>query len=92
MQLPEKLSRKALKRCFDNIGEATWDYYFDYERKNGLRDCRVTVSGVIVYYSTEKIKTWLVMQGHFTPAEFEATSRPSNGWGAMQIRTHQLAS
>ena len=70
-RLPDSLSRKAVKRNFTNVPEATWEYLFDYEKQNGLHEIRVPGPGTMKrpYYDTEKLMKWLVNAGYYTEAE-----------------------
>lgn len=88
--LPDKLSRKALRKCFDNISEATWDYLFDVEKQNGLHAHRLECAG-LAHYSTKGVMSWLVERGYYTPADFVQQPTLGGGWAGLKIRTHSLA-
>lgn len=89
--LPDCLSRKAIKKCFDNIDEATWDYIFDMEKKNGFADHRLPTDGRFANYSTKGVLSWLVWKGYYTPADFVQQPKLGGGWAGLQVRTHSLA-
>lgn len=89
--LPDKLSRKALKKCFDAIDESTWDYFFDTEKRNGLAEHRLLDEGKMVSYSTKGVMQWLVWKGHYTPADFVQAPKLGGGWAGLKVRTHSLA-
>lgn len=90
MNLPDKLSRKALKRCFDTISEGTWGYIFDMEKHNGLHEHRVDGCG-LAHYSTKGVMNWLVARGYYTPADFAQQPSLGGGWAGLNVRTHSLA-
>ena len=69
--IPLRLSRRAIKQFFDKVGEATWDYYFDMEKLNGLSRCRVSGGGRIARYNSEKIQEWLLSEGLYGPYDFQ---------------------
>mgnify|MGYP001575059166 CR=1 FL=1 len=76
MKLPDSLSRKAVKGNFTNVSEATWDYLFDYEKKNGLFEIRVRLGAMKrPYYDTKKLKKWLLNKGYYREIEFSEPTR-----------------
>lgn len=85
--LPCKLTRKAIKRCFDQLSEARWDYLFKYERSNGIHECRVEGPFDKAYYSTEALMAWLVTEGYYRPIDFNSLP----GFPQVSVRTHVLA-
>lgn len=93
-KLPEKLTRKALKLNFFKLSEKTWDYLFDHERENGLNACRTQGWGVKkAFYSTEKIRDWLIERNYYTAEDFEEKKPAraiSGNWDALVSRRHAL--
>lgn len=88
MELPSKLTRKAIKQCFDKLSEAQWDHLFEHEKKNGLHAHRVEGDyPQHAYYSTQGVKGWLLTHAHYRPSDFEQPSLP---WG-MTVRRHAMA-
>jgi len=71
-KIPLRLSRRAVKQYFDKVTEATWEYYFDMEKFNGLSECRMLGNGRIAHYNSEKIQEWLLQEGHYGPRDFQA--------------------
>ena len=97
LKLPETFVRAAVKRNFDKISLETWDYLFDYEKENGLAQCRVPPEWGIrrAWYSVTAIKAWLVDRGYYTLKDFDA-----EGWPiptrreiprGLKVTTHVLA-
>lgn len=88
--LPKRpLSRKAIKQFFDKVGEASWDYYFDIEKSNGLAQCRVEENGRLARYDPEKIKEWLLSEGHYRLYDFD--SPEIDRFLHLPIRRHVMA-
>jgi hypothetical protein len=90
MNMPKRLGRKACRKCFTKISEATWDYLFDTENKNGLVSCRLRTKGTrLVYYDLEKLQEFLCMKGYYTPDEF--TIQPqTNIYSGLVVRQHRM--
>ena len=89
MDLPNSLSRNAVKAHFDKISEGRWEYYFRHEAENGLRALR-TDDGAFAraYYDTELLKQWLVREAIYKVSDFDAPAYlPS--W--LSTRKHQAA-
>ena len=95
MILPDKLSRRAIRKFFPLLSEGRWNALFDREKSNGLYEIRVEGPNSCLfkaYYDLERLKTWLVMKGYYTPADFDiAMPTPSGVWAGLQVRTHRLA-
>lgn len=92
VELPEKIGRKACRKCFPRMSEATWDYLFDTEKRNGLIECRVDGPDSLVYYNVEKLKQFLCMKGYYTPDDFSPVAASASGiWAGLQVRQHRLA-
>ena len=89
--LPHKLTRKALKRCFDNVSEKTWDYYYDHEKENGLAEFLISNGHRIVVYDSKGVIQWLISKGHYAPNEFQNQPKLSRHWADLNIHTHILA-
>lgn len=83
--LPDKLTRLAVKRCFDALTEARWEYLFEQERMNGLAICRTEGPFKKAYYSTPALCAWLITEGYYRPEDFERRTT------AFTVRTHVLA-
>lgn len=87
---PKKLTRKALKLCFPKVSQATWDYFFDVERRSGLIDCRTQGPDSLIYYDAEKIKQWLCERGYYAPEDFQSVAEVRGTWSGLQVRRHSL--
>ena len=85
-----RLERKAVKACFRKVGEATWDYLFDYEKENGLQGCRDRRS-TRPTYRVPALKAWLVLKGYYTPEDFKPAATIQSSWAGLSVRTHALA-
>jgi len=70
-KIPLRLSRRAVKQYFAKVSEASWEYYFDMEKLNGISECRVSCNGRIAHYNSEKIQEWLLQEGHYGPLDFQ---------------------
>ena len=97
LKLPEKVVRAAVKRNFDKVDLKTWDYLFDYEKENGLSQCRVEPEWGIrrAWYSIAAVKVWLIDRGYYTLTDFD-----DDGWPiptrreiprGLNVTTHILA-
>lgn len=85
MKLPDSLNRKAVKRAFPRVADATWEYLFDHEKENGLVQCRAeSWSAKIIFYRTDALKQWLVARCYYLPEDFEAKEhRRASPWAAL---------
>lgn len=94
---PETVVRSAITRNFDKISPETWGYLFDYEKENGLAECRVPAPWGIrrAWYSVSAVKKWVINRGYYSPDDFD-----SNGWPiptrrsiprGLKVTTHVLA-
>ena len=90
-KLPDRLSRKAVKQFFPKISGARWDYWFKYEKDNGIHALRVDGPFDKAYYSGQGIKEWLLSEGHYSPSDFEPGVRISGGWDGLSVTRHALA-
>jgi hypothetical protein len=85
MNLPDKLNRKAVKLNFTKLSNETWEYLFDYEKQNGLAQCRTPGWGVKhAWYATKSLKGWLIEHCYYTPEDFEPRQhRRASPWSAL---------
>ena len=85
MKLPPRLDRKTIKAVLTKLSNETWDYLFDYEKENGLAQCRTAGwNSKVICYDTEQLKTWLMERCYYLPEDFEAkSSRPASPWSAL---------
>ena len=83
--LPDKLTRRAVKRCFEALTEGRWEWLFEHEADNGLAACRVDGPFKKAYYSTPRLAAWLITEGYYRPEDFERKT------SAFTVRTHVLA-
>ena len=90
-KLPARLSRKAVKNFFDKVPGPKWDYWFEHEKRNGLRELRVPGPFKRAYYNAEGIKEWLLTEGVYKPEDFASTPMVPSGWGGLVTRKHALA-
>lgn len=95
LKLPDKFNRKAIKSNFDKLPAETWDYLFDYEKENGLVECRTEGWGVrFAWYSIPALKAWLIDRGYYTQSDFDARGWPIQtrmSLRGLNVRTHVLA-
>ena len=91
MNLPSSLNRKAVKQAFPRVREATWDNLFDYEKNNGLADCRVQGPDKYAYYDIDKLMLWLMQRGLYRKSDFYAYGEILFTAYAPNVRTHVLA-
>ena len=89
--LPDRLCRKAVRKCFTKVNEPTWNYLFRHEKENGLRAIRAKDEHERAYYRTIDLMKWLIKEAYYTPAEFDDTPQPGNRWNGLSVRTHALA-
>ena len=76
MKLPQRpLSRRAVKQFFDKVPAPKWDYWFRHEKENGLFELRVHGPFEKAYYDGQKVKEWLLAEGHYHPRDFEVAPR-----------------
>lgn len=89
MNLPDRLNRKAIKLAFTKVSDATWEYLFDHEKENGLVKCRTKGwSERLIFYSTPKLKEWLVGRCYYLPGDFETRrQQPASPWAGVLHRT-----
>lgn len=91
MQIPPSLNRKAVKQSFPRVREATWENLFDYEKNNGLSECRTPGPDKYAHYDVEKLMTWLVQRGLYRRSDFYSHGEILFERSAPTIRTHVLA-
>lgn len=91
MKLPASLNRKAVKQAFPRVREATWENLFDYEKNNGLAECRVQGPDKYAHYEVEKLMAWLVQRGLYRCGDFYQFGEILFERSAPTVRTHVLA-
>lgn len=91
MKLPPSLNRKAIRKSFPRVREATWDCLFDYEKHNGLYKLRVQGPDKFPYYDTEALMQWLVQRGLYRRIDFYGYGEVLFEPGMATVRTHVLA-
>lgn len=67
---PKRLNRSAVKRSFPRVREATWENLFDYEKSNGLVECRVQGPDKHAYYDVERLMLWLQERDLYRRSDF----------------------
>lgn len=89
--LPDKLSRKAVIKIFDQLSPTKWEKLFEREDGNGLAKLRG--EGDFpgrAYYETAGLIQWLVRNGYYMPEQ--NVSKIDRAPRAMpSVRTHILA-
>lgn len=77
MNLPDRLSRKAIIETFDKLAPVTWEKLFEREDQNGIGKHRVLGDDYQrkAYYLTAGVMAWLVREGHYTLDEYRSTPR-----------------
>ena len=89
--LPDRICRRAAKKCFTKLNEPTWNYLFRHEKENGLHALRAKDEHARAYYRTDDLMKWLVKEAYYTPADFDDSPNQANGWRGLNVRTHTLA-
>ncbi len=87
MNLPDKLNRKTVAAKFNKLNAKSWEYLFDHEKENGLLQCRTEGWGErVIWYSTKRVKKWLIDRGHYFPEDFEIQPRRQAGmWTSLMV-------
>lgn len=89
LSLPDKLSRKAATKIFDQISPCAWEKLFEREDKNGIVAFRETGDfPKLAYYRTQDLIHWLIRNGYLTPAQVAGDVPRHNG---HITRTHIMA-
>jgi len=89
-KIPDRLSRKAVKLFFTKVPAPKWDYWFKYEKTNGLHELRVSGPFGKAYYSGEGIKQWLLSEGIYSPDDWDSMPL-NNSWSSLAVKKHALA-
>ncbi len=95
-KLPSRLTRRAVKQFFDKVPGPKWDYWFRHEKENGINELRVHGPFAKAYYSGEGLKEWLLVEGIYSPSDFEPAAHTAppgmtNGWSGLVVRKHAMA-
>jgi len=87
--LPDKLSRKACMKVFDQITPCAWEKLFEREDRNGIASLREAGDfPKLAYYRTNDLIHWLIRNGYLTPAQAAGDVPRHNGHA---VRTHSIA-
>lgn len=89
LNLPDKLSRKAIAKTFDDLTPTAWEKLFVRESQNGLSAFRESGDfPTRAYYRTNDLIHWLIRNGYYTPQQLFPEDMPPP---RLTVRTHIMA-
>ena len=90
MQLPKKLTRRAIIQEFTKISEGRWEYLFEHEKENGISEFRVDGHFSKAYYLTDGIVDWLLTEAIYRRSDFDDAIVSNSPWSKTIVRKHVL--